>query len=189
MVEGTTKSDQRGDKDCSDEIAEEYKEPVFEELEEADFAVEKSHEHEAIAGEKLATGNNYHGETGSKNAGAGDFATVNVAESGASSSKSDKHAGENAEKEHFPPFEVGFLLAYCDGTFSDFIGCEGVRFFADDFGCFQNNTSCHPLYLWYDYSTFLDFWVGEIGVSLLWHCIIRRTIRQIGLLDKFCRDG
>lgn len=61
------------------------------------MAVEKGGEHEIVAGEKLATGDDDHGESSGENAGAGDFAAVDVAEGGAGSGESDEHAGKDAE--------------------------------------------------------------------------------------------
>lgn len=64
---------------------------------EFDFAVEERHNHQVVAGEKLATGDYDHGKTCGKDTGASDFTTVDVAEGGANTSRSDKHASENAE--------------------------------------------------------------------------------------------
>lgn len=64
---------------------------------EFDFAVEECHNHQVVAGEKLATGDYDHGETCGKDTGASDFAAVDVAEGSADASRRDKHTSENAE--------------------------------------------------------------------------------------------
>ena len=61
------------------------------------MAVEKGGEHEIVAGEEFATGDNDHGETSGENASAGDFAAVDVAEGGTGGGESDEHAGKDAE--------------------------------------------------------------------------------------------
>ena len=86
MIKGTTKGDKYGDEKGAKEIAEEDEKPVFEELRETDFAVEKSHEHKVVPGEELAAGNDDHGEASGENTSAGKFAAVGIAEGGAGGS-------------------------------------------------------------------------------------------------------
>ena len=62
------------------------------------MAVEKGGEHKIVAGEKFAASDDDHGETSGEDAGAGDFAAVDVAKGGAGGGERNKHTGENAEK-------------------------------------------------------------------------------------------
>ena len=86
MIKGTTKGDKNGDEKGAKEIAEEDEKPILEELCKTDFAVEKSHEHEVIAGEEFAAGNDDHGEASGENTGASEFAAVSIAKGGAGGS-------------------------------------------------------------------------------------------------------
>ena len=103
MVKGAANNCNGDDEKCANEVTEEDKEPVFEELVEFDFALEKCHDHEVIPCEKFTAGNYDHSEASGEDAGAGDFATINIAEGGTDTGRRDEHTGENTKQNHFPP--------------------------------------------------------------------------------------
>lgn len=123
VVENATQSNNSSDEKSAEKIAKKNEGPILEKFEETDFAVEESHEHEIVASEEFAAGDHNHGEASGEDAGAGDFAAVDVAKSGASGGESDKHAGKDTEQNHLPPFEIGFLFSCFDGFVRDLCRC------------------------------------------------------------------